>query len=80
MFKTVHVQQKVNKLILLTVTVLLCFLIFSKFQPRNIFLHEPELRVKIGDFGLAKDDLVKESDDILLTPSPVDLYGKLCDI
>lgn len=35
--------------------------------------------MKIGDFGLAKDDLVKESDDILLTPSPVDLYGKLCD-
>ena len=48
------------------------------FQPKNIFLHMPELHVKIGDFGLAKDDLsgYRDSEELLLTPSPVDVYGK----
>ena len=38
----------------------------------------PELHVKIGDFGLAKDDLsgYRDSEELLLTPSPVDVYGK----
>lgn len=36
--------------------------------------------MKIGDFGLVKDDLVKELDDILFIFFFVDLYGKFCDI
>lgn len=46
------------------------------FQPRNIFLHEPELHVKIGDFGLAKGAFGSDyKDDVLLTPTP-DTEGK----
>ncbi|XP_033754468.1 eukaryotic translation initiation factor 2-alpha kinase 1-like [Pecten maximus] len=46
-------------------------LIHRDLKPKNIFINEPENHVKIGDFGLAKDDLLSSSDDsFLLTPTP----------
>ncbi|XP_069113693.1 eukaryotic translation initiation factor 2-alpha kinase 1-like [Argopecten irradians] len=46
-------------------------LIHRDLKPKNIFINEPENHVKIGDFGLAKDDLLSPSEDsYLLTPTP----------
>ncbi|XP_021343826.1 eukaryotic translation initiation factor 2-alpha kinase 1-like [Mizuhopecten yessoensis] len=46
-------------------------LIHRDLKPKNIFINEPENHVRIGDFGLAKDDLLSPSaDSFLLTPTP----------
>ncbi|KAJ8302591.1 hypothetical protein KUTeg_018987 [Tegillarca granosa] len=67
-----HVNMKIFKQILKGVDYIHSNgIIHRDLKPRNIFLHEPELHVKIGDFGLAKGALGSDyKDEVLLTPTP----------
>ncbi|XP_055355847.1 eukaryotic translation initiation factor 2-alpha kinase-like [Paramacrobiotus metropolitanus] len=45
-------------------------LIHRDLKPRNIFFHTCDNRVMIGDFGLARKDLLTSNDDAFFSPVP----------